>query len=52
MDQNLKDAAETVSLILSSVLTALQIQEKLKKKQQKKQQKKKPPVNRKSRKRK
>lgn len=48
MDQNLKDASETVSLILSSVLTALQIQEKLKKKQQKK----KPPVNRKSRKRK
>lgn len=37
MDQNLKDAAETVSLILSSVLTALQIQEKLKKKQQKKE---------------
>lgn len=48
MDQNFKDAAETVSLILGSVLTALQIQEKL----EKKQQKKKPPVNRKTKKRK
>ena len=29
MDQNFKDAAETVSLILGSVLTALQIQEQV-----------------------
>nr|DAY55986.1 MAG TPA: hypothetical protein [Caudoviricetes sp.] len=46
MDEDFKNAAETVYFLVNAILVAMQIQEKIKKQQ------KKPPVNRKSKKRK
>jgi hypothetical protein len=50
VDEDFKNAAETVYFLVNAILVAMQIQEKIKKQQKKAA--KKPPVNRKSKKRK
>ncbi len=50
MDEDFKNAAETVYYLVNAILVAMQIQEKIK--NSKKKAAKKPPINRKTKKRK